>query len=257
MLGPGCSSKHKTCEHRLVSQPERSSTGASQDTRVPTVSCDSTSSAIHHEPHHSLLRTLDWVVHCLQALLGDAAIVPQHTPVVIMVACTGTHTAKPLVMLQTTSLFEGPTPALCKHAHTVCSIIRTHIQAMVCHNLVQPPSAPVLTAVQVSQVRLADCDILGCCVLVELLVPLLKERLITTLQHSTAHSAACHIRVKPWHKLHKHLNNGLQMMPTAEDRLSLQHTLLDATCHESAAALAGLPASPKVWARSSPVCVPP
>ena len=30
--------------------------------------------------------TLDRVVHCLQALLGDAPVVPQHTPVVIMVA---------------------------------------------------------------------------------------------------------------------------------------------------------------------------
>jgi hypothetical protein len=30
--------------------------------------------------------TLDRVVHCLQALLGDATIVPQHTPVVVVVA---------------------------------------------------------------------------------------------------------------------------------------------------------------------------
>jgi hypothetical protein len=34
-------------------------------------------------------RTLDRVVHGLQALLGDLAIVPQHTPVVVMVAWVG------------------------------------------------------------------------------------------------------------------------------------------------------------------------
>lgn len=49
---------------------------------------------------------------------------------------------------------------------------------------------PPLTAVQVCQVCLADGDILWCGVLVELLVPLLKERLVMTLhttQHSTIH----------------------------------------------------------------------
>lgn len=48
----------------------------------------------------------------------------------------------------------------------------------------------VLTAVQVCQVRLTDGHIFRCSVLVQLLVPLLKEGLIMTLQHTTHTCAA-------------------------------------------------------------------
>lgn len=67
--------------------------------------------------------TLDGVVHSLQPLFCDSAIVPQHPPVVIVIA-----------------------------------------------------------AVQEGQVGLTDGDIFWCCVLVQLLMPLLKKGLVVSLQ---------------------------------------------------------------------------